>query len=79
MKRKPSKKACIELRPRAADRIADATLEAMYSEGYPGHPPGKIIHVPLLGEDAVALSEIAGKKFVPPDARQKKGSGKKKA
>jgi hypothetical protein len=51
--------------------IAAAAKSAMYSQGYPGHPPAPAnqpitIKMTIPGEDAQSLSQIDGSTFVAP-------------
>jgi hypothetical protein len=62
-------KRCVDLTQDGTDTLSVIVKQAMYSQGYPGHPPETIIEVPgfaIYGQDAVQLSEIGGVPFVPP-------------
>ncbi|HXW51220.1 MAG TPA: hypothetical protein VEJ41_04460 [Candidatus Acidoferrales bacterium] len=81
MKRKSRKTVCVLLTEPGQRLIAVAAKRAMYSQGFPGHPPSRRINfskarLVLSGEDAMQLAEIAGWKFVPPPVKRKKRKSK---
>jgi len=83
MKRKSRKTVCVLLTKPGQRLIAVAAKRAMYSQGFPGHPPSKRINfskarLVISGEDAMQLSEIAGWKFVPPPVKPRKPGSKRR-
>jgi hypothetical protein len=87
MKRKSRKRApsktrttCADLTQDGAQTIAVTVKQAMYSQGYPGRPPETVIDVPgfrIYGTDAVALSEITGIPFAPPQPLGKRAAARR--
>jgi hypothetical protein len=71
-------KACAELSPLTIKKLAAHLRRAMYSQGFPGHPPAKTVRIPkftIYGQDAISLSEIDGTKFKPKRPRRRRAKG----